>query len=79
VKLERLAQPKRVKIGARELEESAEFHCPCHGSRYHGDGTNYSGPAPRALDYLKLEMSPDDGQLVVDSSEIVSQDFRLTV
>jgi cytochrome b6-f complex iron-sulfur subunit len=79
VKMQRLNQPKKVTVGGREILEQAEFACPCHGSKYYGDGTNYSGPAPRPLDHLKLELSPDDGQLMVDASEVVAQDFRLTV
>src|SRR5262245_52072555 len=79
VKMQKLNQPKRVKACGRDFEEQHEFHCPCHGSKYYGDGTNYAGPAPRPLDYLKLEVSPDDGQLIVDTSQRVGQDFRLTV
>ena len=79
VKMQRLNQPKKVSVRGREIEEQAEFACPCHGSKYYGDGTNYSGPAPRPLDYYKVELSPDDGQLLVDASEVVGQDFRLTV
>ena len=79
VKMQRLNQPKKVSVRGGEIEEQAEFACPCHGSKYYGDGTNYSGPAPRPLDYYKLELSPDDGQLLVDASEVVGQDFRLTV
>jgi menaquinol-cytochrome c reductase iron-sulfur subunit len=77
--MQRLNQPKKVTVRGRDIEEQAEFACPCHGSKYYGDGTNYSGPAPRPLDHYKLELSPDDGQLVVDASQIVGQDFRLTV
>jgi menaquinol-cytochrome c reductase iron-sulfur subunit len=79
VKMQKLSQPKKVKARGREFEEQHEFHCPCHGSKYYGDGTNYAGPAPRPLDYFKLEVSPDDGQLIVDMSQRVGQDFRLTV
>lgn len=79
VKMVKLNQPKKVSKGDREIEEQVEFHCPCHGSKYYGDGTNYAGPAPRPLDHFKLEVSPDDGQLIVDRSSKVSQDFRLTV
>ncbi len=79
VKMQKLNQPKRVKSRGREFEEQYEFQCPCHGSRYYGDGTNYAGPAPRPLDYFKLEVSPDDGQLIVDMSQTVDQSFRLTV
>lgn len=79
VKMQRLSQPQTVRVGDREFEETVEFSCPCHGSKYYGDGTNYEGPAPKPLAYHKLEIAPDDGQLIVDLSETVGQDFRLTV
>lgn len=79
VKMNRLNQAKKVNVGGREITEQVEFACPCHGSKYYGDGTNYTGPAPRPLDHFKLELAPEDGQLVVDTSQTVSQDFRLTV
>lgn len=79
VKMQRLNQPKKVTVRGRVIDEQAEFACPCHGSKYYGDGTNYSGPAPRPLDHFKIELSPDDGQLLVDASEVVAQDFRLTI
>jgi menaquinol-cytochrome c reductase iron-sulfur subunit len=79
VKMQRLNQPKKVSVRGRQFDEQVEFACPCHGSKYYGDGTNYSGPAPRPLAYYKLEVAPEDGQLIVDTSETVNQDFRLTV
>ena len=79
VKMNRLNQPKTVNVRGRQINEQVEFACPCHGSKYYGDGTNYSGPAPRPLAHYRLELSPEDGQLVVDTSQIVPQDFRLTV
>jgi menaquinol-cytochrome c reductase iron-sulfur subunit len=79
VKMQRLNQPKKVAVRGREIEEQVEFACPCHGSKYYGDGTNYSGPAPRPLAHYKIELAPEDGQLIVDTSQTVSQDFRLTV
>jgi len=79
VKMVKLNQPKKVTARGKEFDEQHEFHCPCHGSKYYGDGTNYAGPAPRPLDYFKLEVSPDDGQLIVDMADKVGQDFRLTV
>lgn len=79
VKMVKLDQAKKVSSGSREISEQVEFHCPCHGSKYYGDGTNYAGPAPRALDHFTLEVSPDDGQLIVDMSTKVDRDFRLTI
>lgn len=78
VKMVKLNQPKKVTAGGKEIDEQVEFHCPCHGSKYYGDGTNYAGPAPRPLDYFNLEVSPDDGQLIVDMAKKVDQDYRLT-
>jgi cytochrome b6-f complex iron-sulfur subunit len=79
VKMQRLSQPKKVSVRGREIDDQVEFACPCHGSKYYGDGTNYAGPAPRPLAHYKLEVAPEDGQLVVDTSQTVAQDFRLTV
>ncbi|MFB3902201.1 MAG: ubiquinol-cytochrome c reductase iron-sulfur subunit [Acidobacteriota bacterium] len=79
VKLRRLDRVQTVEAGGRQLQEEHEFLCPCHGSRYRGDGTNYSGPAPRPLPFFKLEVSPDDGQLIVDASEETDREFRVTV
>jgi menaquinol-cytochrome c reductase iron-sulfur subunit len=61
------------------MEEDYEFQCPCHGSKFHGDGTNYDGPAPRPLDYFKLELAPDDGQLIVDLSQVADKGWRFSV
>ncbi len=79
VKMQHLNQAKKVSVRGREIDEQVEFACPCHGSKYYGDGTNYSGPAPRPLAHYKLEVAPEDGQLIVDTSQTVAQDFRLTV
>lgn len=79
VKMQRLNQSKKVSVRGREIDEQVEFACPCHGSKYYGDGTNFAGPAPRPLAHFKLEVAPEDGQLIVDTSQTVPQDFRLTV
>ena len=79
VKYTKLQQPKQVDVGGQKKEIPFEFHCPCHGSKYYADGTNYSGPAPRPLACYKLDVSPDDGQLLVDMGVEVDQNFRLTV
>ncbi len=79
VKYAKLSQPKTVEINGEKTNVPFEFHCPCHGSKFYADGTNYAGPAPRPLHWYKLEVSPDDGQLVVDLGTEVEQHFRLTV
>lgn len=45
------------------------FECPCHGSRFAGDGSVRKGPAPRALPWLKVSGSA--GNYVVDEDQVV--------
>jgi cytochrome b6-f complex iron-sulfur subunit len=33
--------------------------CPCHGSRYYIDSTNFYGPAPRPMDWVDIQLAPD--------------------
>ncbi len=79
VKYVGLSKPKIVKIGGKEVEIKWEFHCPCHGSKFYGDGTNYAGPAPRPLEWVKVEISKEDGKLVVDLDKTVPQNYKVTV
>lgn len=44
--------------------------CPCHGSKFHKDGTKIEGPAPRPLPWLRMWVS-DDGDLMVDRGTTV--------
>ena len=32
--------------------------CPCHGSRYYIDSTNFYGPAPRPMDWVDIQLAP---------------------
>jgi cytochrome b6-f complex iron-sulfur subunit len=74
-----LSRPKTVRIGDRDIEVRSEFHCPCHGSKFYGEGTNYTGPAPRPLDWIELEVASEDGKLVVDLDRKTTKNFKLTV
>lgn len=53
----------------RWLPAEDKFKCPCHGSGFYKDGTNFEGPAPRPLDRFEIGFV-EDGQLVVDKSRL---------
>lgn len=55
----------------RWLSAENKFKCPCHGSGFYKDGTNFEGPAPRPLDRFEISTG-QDGQLVVDKSKLYS-------
>lgn len=46
--------------------------CPCHGSRYFIDSTNFYGPAPRPMDWVFIGFAPD-GKLLVNRGKLVAQ------
>ena len=52
----------------RWLNTEAKYKRPCHGSGFTKLGVNFEGPAPRALERLKIALAPD-GQIVIDKSK----------
>jgi len=79
VRAEALSQPATMTVAGSALRVTHRFLCPCHGSKYSGDGGNLSGPAPKPLAWYHLTVSPEDGQLVVDLAQEVGRSFRLTL
>ncbi len=79
VKFAPFTRERELTVRKHTFQATGEFHCPCHGSKFHGDGTNYSGPAPRPLQWFVVEVSPNNGELLVDLSIEVDREFRLVV
>ena len=79
VKEVKLAKPEKITLpDGREIDQEWEYHCPCHGSKFRGDGTIYAGPAPKNLPPFEMKIAPD-GDIVVDAGKKVDKDFRLKV
>jgi cytochrome b6-f complex iron-sulfur subunit len=48
------------------LPNDRKFKCPCHGSGFKPNGTNFEGPAPRPLERFKIYL--DGEEVIVDRS-----------
>jgi cytochrome b6-f complex iron-sulfur subunit len=59
-------------LGCIVKQTDKGFQCPCHGSNFAMDGEVQTGPAPRGLDWLLVDMAPD-GQLTVDLDKKVDR------
>jgi nitrite reductase/ring-hydroxylating ferredoxin subunit len=63
-------------LGCNVKRTASGFECPCHGSRFDENGRVVHGPAPTALAWYALSLSPR-GELVVDLERTVGPEFRL--
>lgn len=63
-------------LGCNVKRGASSFECPCHGSRFDENGRVLQGPAPTALSWYVLSLSPR-GDLVVDLDRRAGPDFRL--
>lgn len=79
VRAEALSRVEEQVVAGQPIRLTHQFVCPCHGSHYRGDGARVSGPAPKALAWYRLSVSPDDGQLIADMADEVDESFRLTL
>ena len=64
-------------LGCIVSKASQGFACPCHGSKYDGNGNVVKGPAPRALDWFEISQLPS-GKLVVDAGKRVPVGMKYT-
>jgi cytochrome b6-f complex iron-sulfur subunit len=53
-------------LGCTLEEQTEDFACPCHGSRFGTDGTVLRGPAKKALAALRLEQRDEHLFLFTD-------------
>jgi nitrite reductase/ring-hydroxylating ferredoxin subunit len=64
-------------LGCLVKTEPDGFSCPCHGSRFGGDGAVLRGPAPKALPWLAVSRVGGETYLV-DESQIVAPGTKVT-
>src|SRR3990172_1245455 len=51
-------------------DNSGEFECACHGSRFNRAGEHRSGPAPRGMDRFAVSVN-EDGIVEVDTGAVI--------
>lgn len=68
------------------IETNDRFECPCHGSKFEGDGTYIEGPAPRNLDMFPAEVvyangtsvsTPEDGSPIALQEGLTIETIRI--
>jgi cytochrome b6-f complex iron-sulfur subunit len=65
-------------LGCIVKKEVEGFSCPCHGSRFGGDGAVEKGPAPKALAWLAISKNAGGGY-IIDESKTVPAGTKVAV
>jgi cytochrome b6-f complex iron-sulfur subunit len=63
-------------LGCIVKPREAGFECPCHGSRFAGNGSVVKGPAPKSLPWVRV--SGKAGDYIVDEDQPVPAGTRAT-
>ena len=62
-------------LGCRVQKEGASLKCPCHKTIFALNGQPVKGPAKKVLNHFYI-FKNRDGALVVNTTQVVSNDFR---
>ena len=65
-------------LGCIVAPSQTGFQCPCHGSQFDVDGNVTGGPAPKALAWYQITLTPS-GELEVDKDNEVQMGTYLSV
>ncbi len=65
-------------LGCIVAPSQTGFQCPCHGSQFDVDGNVTGGPAPKALAWFQVSLTPS-GELEVDKDNEIQTGTYITV
>jgi cytochrome b6-f complex iron-sulfur subunit len=65
-------------LGCIVAPSETGFLCPCHGSHFDVDGNVTGGPAPKALSWYQISLTPN-GELEVDKDNEIQTGSYLNV